>query len=149
MNVVERLQWSYGVKTGWFRTIFRVLLGLFLLYAGISHLTFNRIEFVAQVPPWVPLPTDWVVVLSGMAEIMLGFSLVVLQKWKALVGLAAATFFVLIFPGNISQYVNQVDAFGLDTDAKRLLRLFFQPLLVAWALWATGAFKAWRKRTRK
>ena len=48
-----------------------------------------------------------------------------------------AAFFVAIFPGNISQYVNGIDAFGLDTERARLVRLFFQPLLVAWALWAT------------
>ena len=146
MKRIQKLQWSYGQKTSILRNVFRILLGAALLYAGISHLTFNRLEFVAQVPGWVPLSTDLVVILSGIVEISLGLSLIILPKWKALVGWATAIFFVLIFPGNIAQYLNQVDAFGLDTDQARLIRLFFQPLLVAWALWSTGAFRAWRNR---
>lgn len=149
MKNIEKLHWGYGVKTGLGRNVLRILLGAALLYAGISHLTFNRLEFVAQVPQWVPLSSDLVVVLSGIAEISLGLSLVVLRKWKALAGWATAVFFVLIFPGNISQYLNEVDAFGLDTNQARLIRLFFQPLLVIWALWATAAYNAWRNRNNK
>lgn len=149
MQLKEKISWSYGVKTHWFQTIFRILLGLSLLYAGISHMTFARLEFVAQVPNWVPLSDDLVVILSGIVEITLGLTLVILPKWKALIGWAAAIFFILIFPGNIAQYINQIDAFGLDTDKARLIRLFFQPVLVAWALWSTGAFRAYMQRRRK
>ena len=148
MKLPDSLKWGFGVKTNLFQTLFRILLGIALLYAGISHLTFNRLEFVAQVPNWVPLSTDLVVILSGIVEIILGASLVALIKWKALVGCATAIFFVLIFPGNIAQYVNQADAFGLDTDQARLIRLFFQPVLVAWALWSTGGFKAYINRNK-
>ncbi|GAF05866.1 DoxX family protein [Saccharicrinis fermentans] len=148
MKLLDNLQWGLGVKTNLFQIISRILLGLALLFAGISHLTFNRMEFVAQVPNWVPLSTDLVVILSGIAEITLGASLIALNKWKALVGCTTAIFFVLIFPGNIAQYVNQVDAFGLDTEQARLIRLFFQPILVAWALWSTGGFKAFMNRNK-
>ena len=89
----------------------------------------------------MPLDADLVVVLSGVVEIALGLALILLPRRRILTGLATAAFFVVIFPGNISQYVNQVDAFGLTTDAARLGRLFFQPLLVAWALWSTGAWR--------
>ena len=85
---------------------------------------------------------DLVVILSGIAEITLGLALIFLFKQRVLVGLATAAFFVLIFPGNISQYVNRIDAFGLNTDQARFVRLFFQPVLVAWALWSTGAWRA-------
>lgn len=146
MKTSSQLKWLYGVKTHLAQTIFRILLGLSLLLAGISHLTFARTEFVAQVPHWVPLSTDLVVVLSGIVEISLGLSLVFINKWKALVGLITAIFFVLIFPGNIAQYLNQVDAFGLDTDNARLIRLFFQPVLIVWAIWSAGTLKAWRNR---
>jgi uncharacterized membrane protein len=129
-------------RPGNMQTIFRILLGLFLIFAGVNHLTFARVEFLAQVPPWVPLDGDLVVVLSGIAEIALGVGLVFLARQRVLVGLATAVFFVLIFPGNISQYVNRIDAFGLNTDQARFIRLFFQPLLVIWALWATGAWSA-------
>ena len=123
---------------------FQVLLGAALIYAGITHLTTNRIEFQAQVPTWVPFSADFVVLASGVVEISLGLALASLQ-FRRQVGWITAAFFIAIFPGNISQYVNGIDAFGLDTDQARLTRLFFQPLLVLWALWATGVL-ATRKR---
>ena len=116
---------------------FQVILGAALMYAGITHLTTNRTEFQAQVPTWVPLSADFVVLASGVVEIALGIALASLQNRRQ-VGWITAAFFVAIFPGNISQYVNGIDAFGLDTDQARLTRLFFQPVLVLWALWATG-----------
>ena len=117
----------------------RYLLGAALIYAGITHLTTSRIEFQAQVPTWLPLSADFVVLASGVVEICLGLALATLQ-YRRYVGWTTAAFFVAIFPGNISQYVNGIDAFGLDTDQARLIRLFFQTLLVLWALWATGIF---------
>ena len=124
--------------------IARTLLGAALAYAGITHLTTNRTEFLAQVPTWVPLDADFVVLASGVVEILLGLSLILLIKYQIQIGWITAAFFVAIFPGNISQYVNGIDAFGLDTDQARLTRLFFQPLLVIWALWCTGAWKSYR-----
>ena len=123
---------------------FQVLLGGALIYAGITHLTTNRTEFQAQVPTWVPFSADFVVLASGVVEIALGIALASLQ-YRRQVGWITAAFFIAIFPGNISQYVNGIDAFGLDTDQARLTRLFFQPLLVLWALWVTGVL-ATRKR---
>ena len=124
-----------------------MLLGLALGYAGIGHLTNNRQEFQAQVPTRLKDYADFVVVASGIVEIVLGLALVGLWKYRVQVGWVVAAFFVAIFPGNISQYVNGVDAFGLDSDTSRLVRLFFQPLLVVWALWSTGAWQARKKRS--
>jgi len=118
----------------------QVLLGSALIYTGIAHLTTSRLEFQAQVPNWVPLSADFVVLASGVVEILLGLSLASLRYRKE-VGIAAALFFIAIFPGNISQYLNHIDAFGLDTDRARAIRLLFQPLLVVWALWSTGAWR--------
>ena len=124
------------------KPLLQLLLGTFLISAGISHLGSNRTEFLAQVPTWLPLNADFVVVASGIVEITLGISLItttfILTQYRKQVGIVVAIFFILIFPGNINQYVNKIDAFGLDTDQKRLIRLFFQPLLVIWALWASG-----------
>lgn len=117
----------------------RVALGLTLVAAGTSHLTFAREQFKAQVPSWVPLDPDTVVLQSGVAEIALGAALVLLPKQKAPLGRLASAFFTCVFPGNIAQYTQHRSAFGLDTDGKRLARLFFQPALVAWALWSTGS----------
>ena len=118
------------------RTLTRIALGGALLFAGVTHLTIARKEFRAQVPEWVPADPDTVVLASGVAEIGLGAALVALPQ-RRLAGTAAALFFTAIFPGNLSQYVNKVDGFGLDTDRKRFVRLFFQPVLVAAALWST------------
>ena len=118
----------------------QILLGGALIYAGITHLTTNRTEFQAQVPTWVPFSADFVVLASGVVEISLGIALASLQ-YRRQVGWITAAFFLAIFPGNISQYVNGIDAFGLDTDQARLTRLFFQPLLVLWALWACGVIR--------
>jgi uncharacterized membrane protein len=129
----------------WLQTVSRWLLGAALLLAGIGHLIWLRAEFQAQVPQWVPLDADLVVVLSGIVEIVLGIGLIALPKQRVMLGWITAVFFILIFPGNISQYVNQIDAFGLDSDLERKIRLLFQPLLVIWALWSTGAWHAWRE----
>jgi uncharacterized membrane protein len=125
----------------------QVLLGLALGYAGIGHLTTSRQEFQAQVPNLLKDYADFVVVASGIVEIVLGVALVALWKYRVQVGWAVAAFFVAIFPGNISQYINGVDAFGLDSDTSRLVRLFFQPLLVVWALWSTGAWQGRKKKS--
>jgi Predicted membrane protein len=129
------------------RDVARWLLGTALVLAGTGHLTFQREEFQAQVPDWFPVEADLVVVLSGVVEIVLGLALVLLSRHRVLVGWVVAAFFVVIFPGNIAQFVEGTDAFGLDTDAQRFVRLFFQPVLVAWALWSTGAWRAWRSRS--
>ncbi len=128
------------------RTTARLVLGTFLLFAGVSHLSFARTAFYAQVPPWLPLDTDFVVIASGVVEIFLGAGVVLLTRWRAAMGWLVAIFFVLVFPGNISQFATHADAFGLDSDLARGIRLLFQPLLVIWALWCTGAWAAFRKR---
>ena len=125
------------------RTIGRLALGGTLLFAGITHLTVARDAFQAQVPEWLPLDKDFVVLASGVVEIGLGGALVALPKKKVAVGWVVAAFFVAIFPGNISQLVTHTDSFGLNDDRARSIRLLFQPLLVLWALWSTAA---WRDR---
>ena len=129
------------------RAVAQGLLGAALLMAGTGHLTFQREEFQAQVPSWFPADPDVVVVASGVVELALGTALVTQwrQPRRALVGGIAAAFFVAVFPGNIAQFVEGNDGFGLDTDAKRAVRLVFQPALVAWALLATDAVSVGRR----
>ncbi len=126
--------------TPWPQTAARILLGATLAAAGISHLTFARKGFQAQVPDSIPVPKDFTVVASGAVEIGLGIALVALRRQRIPLGLTAAAFFAAVYPGNIAQYLNHADGLGLDTDAKRLARLPFQPVLIAWALWSTGAW---------
>jgi uncharacterized membrane protein len=131
------------------RNATQLLLGAALSYAGATHLTTSRQEFQAQVPNWVPFSADFVVIASGIVEIALGLSLILLWKYRTQLGWITAAFFIAIFPGNISQYVNGIDAFGLDTDRDRAIRLLFQPLLVIWALWSTGAWRSYRAKKTK
>ena len=94
---------------------------------------------------FIPLSKDLIVILSGIVEIILGLGLAFWKSKRQTFGWALAIFFVLIFPGNIAQYIEGTDAFGvLDSDEARLRRLFFQPVLVLWVLWASGAWKTWR-----
>jgi uncharacterized membrane protein len=127
------------------RRIARVLLGALLIFTGVSHLSFGRTAFLAQVPPWLPVNADVVIIASGVVEIALAASLLVLSRRRALIGWAVGLFFVLVFPGNISQFLTHANAFGLDSDLARGMRLLFQPLLVIWALWCTGAWAALRE----
>jgi uncharacterized membrane protein len=124
-----------------FQNAFRIILGLFMVLAGTGHLTIQRTEFQAQVPDWIPLSKDFTVISSGVVEIALGLALIFWIKQRKATGIALAIFFVLVFPGNIAQYVEHRNAFGLDTDSKRFARLFLQPVLILWALWSSGALK--------
>ncbi|TGE26389.1 DoxX family protein [Hymenobacter metallicola] len=129
------------------QNVTRALLGAFMVVAGISHLTFARREFQAQVPDFVPLNKDTVVLQSGVVEIGLGLALLLWKRRRVEMGLGLGVFYVLVFPGNIHQYTHHLSAFGLDTDAKRLGRLFFQPVLIGAALWSTGALKTLKRKS--
>ncbi|NNC42758.1 MAG: hypothetical protein HKO03_05925 [Acidimicrobiia bacterium] len=127
------------------QTAFRLLLGAALILAGVSHLSWSRSEFLAQVPDWFPADADLVVVLSGVVEILIGAALLLAAKFRVIVGLIAGAFFVVIFPGNVAQLAEGTDAFGLNSTTSRAVRLVFQPVLVGWALWSTGAWRALRE----
>lgn len=116
----------------------RTALGAFMVYAGVSHLSFKRQEFQAQVPDWFPGDKDPVVIGSGVAEVLAGSAMLALPRHRMLTGGALAGFYAAVFPGNIDQYAARRDGFGLDTDGKRLARLFGQPALIAAALWSAG-----------
>ena len=129
-----------------FRRIPQSILGIALIFTGVSHLTTRRLEFQAQVPTQLQQWANEVVLASGVVEIALGIGLLALWKYRVVIGWLTAIFFVAIFWGNISQFVNGVDAFGLDSGTARFVRLLFQPLLVAWALLSTGAWKPGARR---
>ena len=128
------------------RTVGRWVLGVVLVVAGVGHLTTQRTEFRAQVPSWFPLDADLVVLASGVVEIVLGLALLIAGGRLAWIGVVVAGFFVVIFPGNVAQWIDGRDAFGLDTDVERFVRLWFQPVLVVWALWSTGGWR-WLRTT--
>ena len=135
-----------NIETNTIQNLARIALGFIMVFAAVGHFTFLRQEFQAQVPDWIPISNDVVVIISGIFELALGLGMIFWTQQQVSIGLALATFYILIFPGNIAQYVNRTDAFGLDTDQARLIRLFFQPVLVLWALWSTGALRYLRQR---
>ena len=137
------------MNTSTIQNIFRILLGLIMLYIGVAHLSFRRIEFQAQVPTWLTTNEgmmDLVVLISGYIEIAFGILMILGGKLKVKTGIALGIFYVLIFPGNINQYINEIDSLRLDSDNKRLIRLFFQPLLVLWAFWSSGALEYLKRK---
>ena len=131
-----------------FKNSAQILLGAALAYAGIKHLTSSRLEFQAQVPTILKSQADFIVLASGVVEISLGLGLITLWKYRVQIGALTAAFFTAVFWGNISQYLNHTDAFGLNSDTSRFIRLLFQPLLVLWALWSSGALSKWRQSRR-
>lgn len=128
----------------WLRTGARIALAGFLAVAGVGHLVAPE-PFLAQTPevlPWRPQ----LVLVSGLVELALAAALLLApRRWRPHVGWSIAAFLVAVFPGNVHQAVAGTDAFGLDTPTSRWLRLLVQPVLIAWALWSTGA---WRERAR-
>ena len=130
------------------KTVFRITLGVFMVFAAIGHFTFQREVFQAQVPNWIGIKPDIVVIVSGVFELILGLGMIIKNRNQHVFGLALAIFFVIIFPGNIAQYVNGIDAFGLETDNARLIRLFFQPVLIIWALWSSDVFLKYQKNKK-
>jgi uncharacterized membrane protein len=140
------------LKTTFTQNFFRIFLGLIMIYIGIAHLTFRRVEFQAQVPVWITQNEnfiDIIVIVSGYIEIIFGVTLIFLKKYKSYIGIALAIFFILIFPGNINQYIYEIDALRLDSNEKRFYRLLFQPVLVLWALWSSGGLKYLIQRNNK
>lgn len=126
------------------KTLARLLLAAFMLFAGIGHFR-STDDFLAQVPPFLPWP-EGIVYVSGVMEIALALGLLLGHPWRARVGWWLAAFYIAIFPGNLSQFITQTPAFGLDSDVARGVRLLFQPVLVLWALWCTGAWARWRSQ---
>jgi len=135
-----------NIQTTKTQNFFRILLGIFMIMAAIGHFTYQRVDFQAQVPNWVPLEKDLVVILSGIVEMAIGLALVFMTRHKVKIGIFLAIFYVLVFPGNIAQYLNGTDALGMNTDQARLIRLFFQPVLILLALWSSGAFAYLRRK---
>ena len=122
------------------RAVARWILAIALGAIGVLHFRSTR-GFRVVVPDWATrltrLDKDAIVVASGAAEVALAAGLIALPRERRRMGWATAAFFVAVFPGNVHQWRTRRSTPGLDTDGRRLGRLFLQPLLVGWALWAT------------
>ena len=126
-------------KPGLVRALLRWVLAAFMGVAGVGHLVATT-SFLGQVPTFLPFRTA-IVLVSGAIEIGFALALVSLRGERLRqAGWALATFYVLIFPGNMYQALAGTDAFGLDTPGARWGRLLGQPILIVCALWSTGAW---------
>ena len=96
------VRWRHAAQYG---------LGIAFVVAGVSHLV-NTTPFEQHLPEWVPAATA-IVVVSGIAEIVLGFALVAARRSAPVVGIAAAVFLVSVFPANVYVAVAGVDVDGL------------------------------------
>jgi uncharacterized membrane protein len=134
------------------RAVARWILALALGAIGVTHFVSTR-GFRVVVPDWATrltrLDKDAIVIASGAAEVALAVGLVALPRERRRIGWATGAFFAAVFPGNVHQWRTRRSTPGLDTDARRFGRLFLQPLLVAWALWATGDEGGHPRRTRR
>lgn len=123
------------------RTIARCILAVALGAVGVMHFVQTR-GFRVVVPDWATrvsgMDKETIVVASGAAEIALAAGLVALPSERRRIGWATAAFFAAVFPGNVHQWLTRRSTPGLHTDALRFGRLFLQPALMAWAIWATG-----------
>jgi len=133
-----------AVRQAPLRALLRYALAAFLALAGVLHFV-RPDEFLAQVPAWLPAPAA-IVAVSGALELALAVALVALPRRRAQVALAVAVFFLLVLPGNVAQWWEGTDAFGLDSDGERLTRLLLHPLL--W-LWAAVAGDLWPRPRRR
>ena len=106
-------------------------LGIAFVIAGVSHLV-NTTPFEQHLPEWVPAATA-IVVVSGIAEIVLGFALIAARRFAPVVGSATAVFLVSVFPANVYVAVAGVDVDGLPGGFHAWLRLPLQAVFVGWA----------------
>jgi uncharacterized membrane protein len=122
------------------RAIARWTLAVGLGVMGVLHFAQTR-GFRGLIPEWATrvtrLDKDAIVLASGAAEITLAVGLIALPKERTRIGWATAALFMAVFPGNVHQWRTGRSTPGLDTGTKRLVRLFLQPVLIAWALWST------------
>lgn len=113
------------------KTILQYVLALFMVAAGVNHFLKPRM-YMRIMPPYLPRPRE-LVLLSGVAEVLLGIFLLVpattrLAAW----GLVAL--FVAVFPANV--YMAQhPEQFRKIPRALLWARLPLQVVLIAWALW--------------
>ena len=120
------------------RRVARWLLVAFYAVAGIAHLIVTD-AMVRITPAWVPFPSA-VVVATGLCELA-GAAGLLTTRWRRAAGWSLALYAVCVFPANIRHAFLDLGShtgLGWSYHGPRLL---LQPLIVWWALWASGAVR--------
>lgn len=118
------------------RRIARLLLALFYLVAGIAHLR-SPGGFIAITPSWVPYPAT-AVALTGVAEIAGAIGLMIPALRKP-AGIGLALYALCVWPANIHHALADIALNGQHLSWwYHGPRLALQPVIIWWALWASG-----------
>ncbi len=112
-----------------------------MFVSGYGHLFLASDEIELLVPTWSPLSPKAMVIVTGYIEIIIGLAFIFIRRKVHLIGWILVVFLILVFPGNLYQYNNDIDALGLNTSGKRLARLFLQPIIILWVLYVSGNLK--------
>lgn len=106
------------------------------VFVGFWHLTFPAF-FVRIIPPELPSP-EWLNVIAGLAEIVLGVFLLE-PRTRVLAAWGIIALLIAVFPANLYAAFENVgrDGPGSGPGALAYVRLPFQALFVAWAWWYT------------
>ncbi len=115
------------------KTILRIVFALFFVGAGVNH--FIRTDFyLRMMPSYLPMHQTLVQV-SGIAEIILGFLLLVPQT-TAIAAWGLIALLIAVFPANLQMALHP-ETFPEFQPAALWLRLPLQLVMLAWAYWYT------------
>lgn len=106
--------------------------------AGVLHFV-RPASYLGIMPPWLPAHAELVWV-SGVFEVAGGVGVLLPPPVRRWAGWGLAALLVAVFPANVHM---AVEGIGLEGSLGRALlwaRLPLQAVLVAWALWASGAW---------
>ena len=117
------------------RQISKVIFALFFVAAGVNHFV-NPPFYESITPPYLPWPCA-LVIISGIAEIVLGIALLV-PKWSRLAAWGLIALLIAVFPANIYMALNP-NLFPTIPVMALWIRLPVQGLLILWAYWYTRA----------
>lgn len=118
------------------RRIARMVLAAAYALAGFAHLT-RPGGFVAITPDWVPVP-EMVVALTGAAEIAGAIGLMIAPLRKA-AGMGLALYALCVWPANFHHALSDIPLNGVHLSWwYHGPRLALQPVIIWWALWASG-----------
>jgi len=118
------------------KTILLWVMAIAYILAGYNHLA-NPAFYLAIMPPDLPNP-EWLNVLSGLAEIVLGVFLLE-PRTRVYAAWGIIALLIAVFPANMYVATQNVGAEGPGSGAgtANYIRLPFQVVFLVWAWWYT------------
>jgi uncharacterized membrane protein len=127
------------------RAVMRWLMAAFYIAAGTGHLIRPE-AFLPIVPDFVPLPRE-TILITGLCELA-GAVALLTPRLRKLAGIMLALYALGVWPANIKHALEGIDLPPIpDTWWYHGPRLAFQPVLMWWALFCSGAIDwPWRRK---